>query len=127
MSEAVLDVVSGDPQKEHVSEQVQKVGVEKHGGEERHEGVRRPRTLPFEGDQEPRLDHPLPLRVRREEEPPDEDDDVREDEKVVHEREGAPRIDVADRDDHSAPSPTGFQFDRIFGRLYTIAYVRSTQ
>ena len=104
MSQRVLDVVPEDPEKEEVSAEVEKAGVEEHRREDRDEARAR-RHPPCGGvketigDERPAREERFPSVPLRDLE--EEDEDIRRKEQVIGERNGPPGNVVAERD-HAA-------------------------
>lgn len=108
VAEEILDIVSEDPQKEHVAGDMQPAGVQKHAGEERKErsfegGVadekrRKARRDGAEGVGE------SGFRLGRESQFVEEDEDVDDDKERVDDGKSATGIEVLERNEHLSAS-----------------------
>ena len=108
VAEVVFHVIAKDPKKEHVPRDMHEAAVQEHAGENRNEGVFEV-SMAGKGGADMRRnsgvghDEGLTL-VRAQSDLIEEDDDVRQNEKSVDDRVGAPRIQVFDGDEHAMES-----------------------
>jgi len=106
--EEILDIVAEDPEKEHVSGEVQEAGMEKHAGNQGHEGYFKAGMSHQEGRETGRN-----RRIRKEQgikglawerglkaELVDKHNDVGQDQRDVDEGIGACWVEILERDEH---------------------------
>lgn len=104
MAEVILDVVTEDPEEEHIAGDVQKAHVKKHAGEEGEEGgfeasvaSQEAADVRWNGGVGVKEDFGL---SGREGELVEEDDDVGQDEKRIDDGRSAMGVEIFERDEH---------------------------
>src|SRR5260370_27711748 len=106
--EEIFDIVAEDPEKEHVSGEVQEAGVKKHAGYQGHEGYFKAGTAHQEGGEPSRNrgvreEQGFKGLVRKcdfEAELVNKHNDVGKDQRDIDEGIGARRVEILERDEH---------------------------